>query len=990
MSKVHIPKRFEDKLFQGDQRFYGIVNKTIAEFGEVLEDNKLYFFEEYTDHGIKHIENVLLSSENLVTGPDILSGKDVGVYTLSVVLHDIAMQLGFDGFVQLINGQFDGVRVSEFDKHTWRELWDEYLGEAKRFNERQILNIFGREDLIVHPPDLSNKGNITNNDKKLIGEFIRRHHPRLAHEIALKGFPGGKGLLSFADGFDQPLKDLIGLIARSHGMDLRTCIDYIEDNYGRKNKRHPQGVHAVYLMILLRIADYIQIDSSRTSHTLVKLKTFSVPFSEAEHNGHLSINSVDTKYQDDPERIYVDASPADSNAYLKLKKLINDIQYELDLSWAVLGEHYGQADRPEIKFRRIISNLEEPNSARWLTYVPDSFSFKASDEIVKLMIVPLYGDNPSFGVRELLQNAVDACKEKEALEKSKGNLNYKPLVQLEVSQEDNAELYFTITDNGIGMNPGIIKNYFLMAGASYRKSNEWQRAFKDENGKTIVRRNGRFGVGLLAAFLIGKRIYVETRKTEDEYGYKFTATLSAPQINIEKDSQLAPGTRIRILIDENKKADFSPPKDDGRDSNLLSIYEGWEDGGTPKWYQWYTLSQPEIKYIYKGELFTAYRKSDPDLNEDLPVEWQAIDADGYNKIYWTYSKDFTNVPLTCNGFVIPGSDDQYNYKLPGIYKQPRISIFDHEGSLPITLDRCKISDKCSFRLPLMEDIYKDYIANALVCGNITKVYDYKINLQKFRLNYPAFTLSINHGSKLTPGLDHLLFSKKGFVLNAQYCIQTYGGMDVLYIQSENLNTDNLKFDRLLELDIKNAFVQIARRNIASSSQFQQAIEVDSNKLYNTDYELLWRNEWLDEEDREGEENGGDKVPEDMMKRDNIVFIKKEKYLLLFNTDNQLQSFLPLRKGQKVLNEVGDWVCLQIREPVITDNHIISKPFLEKKNILNFIKTYRLTKTTNHKLLNDLLEKYLGKDVVIPYEIEERRKKFPLAFKELDRYMKKYL
>jgi molecular chaperone HtpG len=47
-------------------------------------------------------------------------------------------------------------------------------------------------------------------------------------------------------------------------------------------------------------------------------------------------------------------------------------------------------------------------------------------------------------------------------------------------------------------------------------------------------------------------------------------------------------------------------------------------------------------------------------------------------------------------------------------------------------------------------------------------------------------------------------------------------------------------------------------------------------------------------------------------------------------------------------------------------------------------------TTNSKILNDLLEKYLGKDVLIPYDIKERRKKFPLAFKELERYMKKYL
>jgi hypothetical protein len=32
--------------------------------------------------------------------------------------------------------------------------------------------------------------NLAESDRKLIGEFIRRHHPRLAHEFAVFGVPG--------------------------------------------------------------------------------------------------------------------------------------------------------------------------------------------------------------------------------------------------------------------------------------------------------------------------------------------------------------------------------------------------------------------------------------------------------------------------------------------------------------------------------------------------------------------------------------------------------------------------------------------------------------------------------------------------------------------------------------------------------------------------------------------------------------------------------
>jgi HSP90 family molecular chaperone len=36
---------------------------------------------------------------------------------------------------------------------------------------------------------------------------------------------------------------------------------------------------------------------------------------------------------------------------------------------------------------------------------------------MELLIKPLYGNNPSIGIRELLQNAVDATKERMNLER---------------------------------------------------------------------------------------------------------------------------------------------------------------------------------------------------------------------------------------------------------------------------------------------------------------------------------------------------------------------------------------------------------------------------------------------------------------------------------------------------------------------------------------------------------------------------------------------
>ena len=70
--------------------------------------------------------------------------------------------------------------------------------------------------------------------------------------------------------------------------------------------------------------------------------------------------------------------------------------------------------------------------------------FNVSNELPKLLIGPLYGNDPTFGVRELLQNAVDSCREREFLEKSE----YHGLVKISIYSKEE-KLYFEIKDNGL-------------------------------------------------------------------------------------------------------------------------------------------------------------------------------------------------------------------------------------------------------------------------------------------------------------------------------------------------------------------------------------------------------------------------------------------------------------------------------------------------------------------------------------------------------------
>lgn len=955
MSSIKLPKRFKDKLDQ-NQFLDGLVKSTLAQFAEILEDNTLYFFEEYTDHGIRHIESVISSSDNLIpedTFDKVMHANDVGYYCLTVILHDIGMHLGLEGFTQLLNGRFDDIKVTELDKLTWKELWEDYTNEARKFSGKQLKSIFGDEATIIRNPPIQKPGEINTNDRKLIGEFIRRHHARLAHEIAIKGFPG-KTLIPFVENMKFEVRYLIGLIARSHGIDLRKCIDHLELYFGKATKRVIHHTHAVYLMTLLRNADYLQIDSSRTSQVMLKLKTFASPVSAKEHGSHMAVDSIDLSYQDDPERVYVNASPQDSAMYLKLQKLIRDIQYELDVSWAVLGELYGNMQRkPALKYRRITSNLEDKSFTDKQHYLTDSFSYKANDDIVKLLIAPLYGDDPSYGVREMLQNAVDACREREYIE-NQASRTYIAKVTVEVLQERDGQHYFVISDNGIGMDVNVIKNYFLSAGASFRKSMDWQKRFVDDKGESRVTRSGRFGVGFLAAFLIGDEILVKTRKLEQTIGYHFESHINDEQINILKDTNIAFGTSIRIKLTPATLAKLDP-------NNELRYNQ-------IAWHKWYNLRYPEISYIYLGIPIEPVKFFFPGPEEDVTEFWGIVPHEKFNRIFWAYDTRFNKRSFVCNGILVKDSGNELDTGL--ISYRPVLSVFDNNGLLPLTLDRNSFSSSLPFEDELKVELYKDFIAFLLTFKMENPVGKRLANLRHHSLPYPGSyyeTLPLSYGdngkeSDRFPYYSSLnryrivsvLSSKKGFILNYAYFLNKLKKVNVIMIQSQQLEIKDT-----IDLDIEDAFLCFIRQKLNSVDDLKQAVEPYS---YHNTVENI--------------------------NNSSTVHMKKNRFKFMFDL-TQRRISESLRSICEEKGEVGNWISIAINGPV---QSTISTDFLKKYDKqINFIREYELRPSNEgDTIMNNLMQIYLGDDVLIPYELEERKKKFPLAFAELGGYMSKYL
>ena len=257
---ISLPDLFADVL-NLDAGLHQSVRKTFDLFEPWLEQSGMPFFQGYTDHSPRHINDVLKTAASLISDKSrsLLSPEDIAVLCISILLHDCGMHLTHDGFRTLVLTSQQPV-VSGLGDRPWAELWNNFLSEASRFNEETLTAIFGNSE--PYRIDLLNLENLSERDCLLIGEFVRRHHTRLAHEVAVNGVPAPPGQTPLrVIGLDHDFCDIAGLVARSHGMSIRQTFDYIETKYGLKSEY--RRVKIPFLMALLRIADYMQVQSER-------------------------------------------------------------------------------------------------------------------------------------------------------------------------------------------------------------------------------------------------------------------------------------------------------------------------------------------------------------------------------------------------------------------------------------------------------------------------------------------------------------------------------------------------------------------------------------------------------------------------------------------------------------------------------------------------------------------------------------------------------
>jgi hypothetical protein len=185
---------------------------------------------------------------------------------------------------------------------------------------------------------------------------------------------------------------------------------------------------------------------------------------------------------------------------------------------------------PRYLFSGIVFEIE----AVGYTPMDMKFSVDAMAAMKLLTGNRLYSDKRVF-LRELVQNAVDACNLRRMFDKA-----YEPDISIDFHPQ-----YRTITfrDNGIGMNRQWMEKYFLKIGISFYQSGDSKTINKSQVDCNFI---SKFGIGFLSSFLVADHVVIRTRKN-DSPGLIITINTLEDYFDVRQD-ECPEGTEVCLHL----------------------------------------------------------------------------------------------------------------------------------------------------------------------------------------------------------------------------------------------------------------------------------------------------------------------------------------------------------------------------------------------------------------------------------------------------------
>ncbi len=157
----------------------------------------------------------------------------------------------------------------------------------------------------------------------------------------------------------------------------------------------------------------------------------------------------------------------------------------------------------------------------------------------------LYSDHEIF-LRELVANAVDATQKVKALAASGDCKEELGDLQVRLELDEKAQT-LKVIDNGIGMTAEEVDKYINQI--AFSSAGEFLEKYKDQIGNII----GHFGLGFYSAFMVSKKVTIETKSWKEGSQAVRWSCDGSPSFEMEDIDKADRGTVITLYLDDDSK-----------------------------------------------------------------------------------------------------------------------------------------------------------------------------------------------------------------------------------------------------------------------------------------------------------------------------------------------------------------------------------------------------------------------------------------------------
>lgn len=483
-----------------------------------------------TIHDITHIDSLWEVSDQIIGERLYLNPMEAYVLGGAFLLHDAAhVSVAYEGGFEALK-----------EKDEWKDLI------SLKFNN-------------IEPEHGSAE------EKKAIFEIVRQLHAHQARTLIKRSWKSEASNSYYFLISDEEIRnyysELIGEIAESHHWSSKKVYDtFLERRVNAPAffDNNTWEVDALKIAFILRTADAAHIDSRRAP---IYSYSFLSPEGISREHWHFQ-NKLGRATLTNNNFLRISSGSSftenERNSWWLAFDTAKMINTELHDAYNYLSE----AGREPFEARKVLAVDTPSNFSKYVKaegWEPEDISIHVSNLprlISTLGGKALYGEKKHVGIRELIQNGLDAifaARKLGYLEDNEGAIN------INLQKIENGDWSITISDNGLGMSRYVLSDILLDFGKSLWSCDDvrYEHPKLSQTGFSSI---GQFGIGFYSVFMLSNKVSVITnryRSKTDESGTHWKLTFpnglnERPFISqpTEDERIKRHGTKVSFTIDD--------------------------------------------------------------------------------------------------------------------------------------------------------------------------------------------------------------------------------------------------------------------------------------------------------------------------------------------------------------------------------------------------------------------------------------------------------